>query len=323
MAFNDYIPLMEGALGAMTSAVGSTLNYKNSKKLLEQQNAYNLEMANYQYDKNLEAWNMQNQYNSPVEQMKRLEEAGLNPHLMYGQGNVGNASSVPQFEAPRSVGYQNLGADFGLSESGRALMHGLGSYLQLKKTNAEIDSIRQSTINKQTQNDLLELDKIYRNLRNSKTEDEAKVWQQVLESKLSLIDSQKINNYSSAQLKDVERFGKELMLPYIQQHQEAIIADRLASVGVKRQTILKLQEDIRFKQCQERLINIQYDIYEIDREVKNQTFVSDVEYKRLKSQEAYYKKEIERIGATYGIRPGKMENALMWTSVHLGENINN
>lgn len=39
-------------------------------------------------------WNLQNAYNSPVEQMKRLKAAGLNPMLVYGSGNVtGNSSS--------------------------------------------------------------------------------------------------------------------------------------------------------------------------------------------------------------------------------------
>lgn len=48
-----------------------------------QQNKYNEEM-----------WNKQNEYNSPKNQMKRYEEAGLNPQLIYGQGTPGNASAV-------------------------------------------------------------------------------------------------------------------------------------------------------------------------------------------------------------------------------------
>lgn len=41
-------------------------------------------------------WNMNNAYNHPAEQMKRLQEAGLNPNLMYGQGTVGNSSGAPK-----------------------------------------------------------------------------------------------------------------------------------------------------------------------------------------------------------------------------------
>ena len=32
-------------------------------------------------------WNAQNAYNTPVAQMKRLKEAGLNPMLVYGSGS--------------------------------------------------------------------------------------------------------------------------------------------------------------------------------------------------------------------------------------------
>lgn len=44
----------------------------------------------------LEAWQRETEYNHPAAQMERLKAAGLNPHLMYGQGTTGNTSaSVP------------------------------------------------------------------------------------------------------------------------------------------------------------------------------------------------------------------------------------
>lgn len=39
-------------------------------------------------------WNMQNEYNSPKSQIKRLVEAGLNPNLMYGQMSSSNAGDI-------------------------------------------------------------------------------------------------------------------------------------------------------------------------------------------------------------------------------------
>jgi hypothetical protein len=42
----------------------------------------------------LDMWNRQNAYNTPAKQMQRLKDAGLNPALMYGQGNVGNAQQA-------------------------------------------------------------------------------------------------------------------------------------------------------------------------------------------------------------------------------------
>lgn len=41
-----------------------------------------------QYEQSLDFWNRQNAYNHPAAQMRRFREAGLNPHLIYGQTNM-------------------------------------------------------------------------------------------------------------------------------------------------------------------------------------------------------------------------------------------
>jgi len=56
--------------------------------------AFSREMYERTKSDNIAFWNMQNEYNSPANQMKRFQEAGLNPHLIYGQGNSGNSSPV-------------------------------------------------------------------------------------------------------------------------------------------------------------------------------------------------------------------------------------
>lgn len=80
-------PTVQGAFGL----IGGALQYHYNKKLAEQQNQYNLNM-----------WNLQNEYNSPQAQMKRLEEAGLNTALMYGQGSTGNAAHAPEQVTPQA-----------------------------------------------------------------------------------------------------------------------------------------------------------------------------------------------------------------------------
>lgn len=76
--------ISEAALNVAGNITASTFNYEHTK-----------ELAKYQNDMNIANWNMANEYNSPANQMKRFEAAGLNPNLMYGQGSPGNASSVP------------------------------------------------------------------------------------------------------------------------------------------------------------------------------------------------------------------------------------
>lgn len=59
---------------------------------------------------NLAQWKAQNKYNSPTNQMQRLEEAGLNPNLIYGSsagGAAGNAGPVAPASAPGISAYQD------------------------------------------------------------------------------------------------------------------------------------------------------------------------------------------------------------------------
>ena len=46
-------------------------------------------------DYNTEMWEKNNAYNDPTQQMERLKNAGINPHLAYSQGGVTNTSSSP------------------------------------------------------------------------------------------------------------------------------------------------------------------------------------------------------------------------------------
>lgn len=53
---------------------------------------------------NMDAWLMQQEYNTPANQMQRLLDAGLNPNLAYGNVSTGNASSAPEIGAASNVG---------------------------------------------------------------------------------------------------------------------------------------------------------------------------------------------------------------------------
>lgn len=70
---------------------------KYNEELWHRQNAYNEEVWNKQNEYNEERWKMENEYNSPAAQMARFKAAGLNPHLIYGQSNMGGTIASGQF----------------------------------------------------------------------------------------------------------------------------------------------------------------------------------------------------------------------------------
>ena len=87
----DWSNPIGSAISGGMGLLGSYLNYKYQDKLQTKQNQFNLDM-----------WNLQNEYNSPQAQMKRYEEAGLNPALIYSQGNPGNSTSAPVQGVPNA-----------------------------------------------------------------------------------------------------------------------------------------------------------------------------------------------------------------------------
>jgi hypothetical protein len=80
----------------MTPDQLAAIEFASQVSQVGMQDAKNLRQYNRQRKDNLTDWHRQNQYNSPVQQMARLKEAGLNPALMYGKsGGTGQATSPP------------------------------------------------------------------------------------------------------------------------------------------------------------------------------------------------------------------------------------
>lgn len=84
------------AIQAGSGLLGSFVNWGMAAQQNKKQRKWSEEMWNKQNEYNYSMWQEMNEYNSPGAQMQRLKEAGLNPNLMYTQGNVGNTGSYPQ-----------------------------------------------------------------------------------------------------------------------------------------------------------------------------------------------------------------------------------
>lgn len=86
---------LSSLVSPVTDLIGGQLDYTRSKK-----------MATTANRRQWEFWQANNDYNSPASQMQRLEEAGLNPNLVYGNGAATHQAtmSTAQMARPTSSG---------------------------------------------------------------------------------------------------------------------------------------------------------------------------------------------------------------------------
>ena len=96
--------LFSGIGNAVSGAKQARKNRAHQLNLLHQQQDWSAQMAEKQNQWNIDQWNRENEYNSPVAQMERYELAGINPYNAVSSGQIGSgtASSL-QSATPNNV----------------------------------------------------------------------------------------------------------------------------------------------------------------------------------------------------------------------------
>lgn len=113
------------ALGGMAMQAARTKKqWKYQQKAMEQTRQMNLE-----------AWNMQNAYNTPSAQMERLQAAGLNPRLIYGGGSSAPNMSGP-IQTPEAPAREAVGME---------MPNALGAYFSARQADAQYKQTTMAT----------------------------------------------------------------------------------------------------------------------------------------------------------------------------------
>lgn len=133
--------ILQGIFGSAGSSYAADRAYEANERtnemnyrIWQEQQQHNIDMFNMENEANIQNWrtqfDAQNAYNSPIEQVRRLREAGLNPAL----ANVNQASTsaissanahpaqAPQMQMPSDVAFQSP-----LSSFGQGLLNGLSN----------------------------------------------------------------------------------------------------------------------------------------------------------------------------------------------------
>lgn len=138
--------ILSMALGTADIMGDTFTNYYTNKANIKLQK----DLAYDEFSRNYWMWNQQNEYNSPLNQMLRLKEAGLNPNLMYGKGTTGNSEQLPKYNRPDAQVIQ------------RPPYNMLGGYVASKSLGIKEDAVQAEIANKniRTLNEALKSDLI-------------------------------------------------------------------------------------------------------------------------------------------------------------------
>lgn len=140
-----------GGLGSILAGLGNI-----ATTIIQNKGTKKREQDRRNYD--LEQWKRVNAYNHPLEQMRRLKEAGLNPNLIYGSSPgsaVGNAGAIAAGQQP-DYSVRNPVTSFMDTRVKQAQSNNLKSQSNLNTANA-MKSIEQSGLAKSQANSINKL----------------------------------------------------------------------------------------------------------------------------------------------------------------------
>lgn len=120
-------PLIAGGADVLSAGINAVLTSEQNRKNREFAKQQTFQARRWAMDD----WAMQNQYNSPAEQMKRLREAGLNPNLVYGNGAVQQGANIANTQQAR---YEGKAPQIDLGGA-------VGSYLNAKQQQLQNDNL--------------------------------------------------------------------------------------------------------------------------------------------------------------------------------------
>nr|CAI9749792.1 pilot protein for DNA ejection [Microvirus sp.] len=120
--------IIAGGISTLGGLAGSLFGASKQDKNLKQSQDFQKQM-----------WLMQNEYNSPVNQRKRFEEAGLNPNLMMNGSAASVASSVPSTQQSDSGNVMAQGISQATSNAAQLIAQqmDIGAQAQLRAAAAK------------------------------------------------------------------------------------------------------------------------------------------------------------------------------------------
>ena len=136
--------------GAITSAIGAIGNFFTGGASARKQYQYQSKLMDKQNQQQIDFWKMNNEYNTPFNQRARLEQAGLNPDLMYG-----GSGNMYQSQMPGAASGSAPNVDYGsFSDNLRFALQAQVMDAQVSKIEMENKLLAEQALNQANQREL-------------------------------------------------------------------------------------------------------------------------------------------------------------------------
>ena len=133
-----------------TSAIGAIGNFFTGGASARKQYQYQSKLMDKQNQQQIDFWKMNNEYNTPFNQRARLEQAGLNPDLMYG-----GSGNMYQSQMPGAASGSAPNVDYGsFSDNLRFAMQAQVMDAQVSKIEQENQLLAEQALNQAQQREL-------------------------------------------------------------------------------------------------------------------------------------------------------------------------
>lgn len=191
------IPSVVGLFGSLMSNQTNSQNAARSNQLnlqmFHEGNAFNrqerIETQDWNWQRTLDMFNLNNEYNNPLNQAARLRAAGINPAAVMGNdSNYAAVSSAPS-SSPASSGSFAGAVTPDFQDPTNSMVNAAIAFSQIMKQNAETEGLRINNESQSFKNDIeiqktrAEIDKIIADNDVSKETKQNLMWQShVLES---------------------------------------------------------------------------------------------------------------------------------------------
>lgn len=132
------------------SAIGAIGNFFTGGASARKQYQYQSKLMDKQNQQQIDFWKMNNEYNTPFNQRARLEQAGLNPDLMYG-----GSGNMYQSQMPGAASGSAPNVDYGsFSDNLRFVMQAQVMDAQVSKIEQENKLLAEQALNQAQQREL-------------------------------------------------------------------------------------------------------------------------------------------------------------------------